>query len=71
MNQDSHPIHKYGKDAPAGPGKDKYNTAKPDAKANAHRKSKVRQDGKGQSDSVNAGDHLWKHENSMGTDPNS
>lgn len=66
----SHPIEKYGKPAPAGPGKDGYNTAKPDSKANAHRRSKSRQDGKGQSDSVNAGEHLWKNKNSEGQDPN-
>jgi hypothetical protein len=66
-----HPIENYGKPAPAGPGKDGFNTNKADSKdKNAHRHSKVRQDGVGQKDSVNAGDHLWKHENSEGVDPN-
>lgn len=48
----------------AGPGKDAYNTHSSD-KNNAHRHSKKRQDGVGQKDSVNAGDHLWKHHHSL------
>lgn len=54
----------------AGPGKDGYNNASPNKTGNPNRKSKTRQDGVGQKDSVNAGDHLWKHGHSMGNTPN-
>ena len=53
-----------------GPGKDSYNTASPAKQMNPSRKSKVRQDGVGQKDSVNAGEHLWKQTHSDGNTPN-
>ncbi len=51
----------------AGAGHDGYQSK---GKGQHHQKAKKRQDGVGQKDSVNAGDHLWKHSNSEGVDPN-
>ncbi len=52
--------------APAGPGKDGYNTTGSEGK-NAHRKSKKRQDGVGQSDSCEASAEAgWKQSDSEG-----
>lgn len=59
--------------APAGPGKDGYNTTgggkTGGGETNAHRKSKARQDGVGQKDRVNAGDHLWNENGRVNGDP--
>lgn len=82
MNQDSHPIHTYGKDAPAGPGKEAFKTTGGNAKGptygNAGGRKNQQAKGKGEvhsspgtpDDSKSAVEGLWKHENSMGTDPN-
>ena len=52
----------------AGPGKDSYQAK---GKGQLHQGGpKARQDGVNHKDSVNAGDHLWKHSNSEGVDPN-
>ena len=46
------------------PGKPGYAHSR--GKGNGHANNKPRQDGKNTDRSVNAGDHLWKHENSEG-----
>lgn len=53
----------------AGPGKDGYQVKKEKGQMH-HGGPKARQDGVNHKDSVNAGDHLWKHSNSEGNDAN-
>lgn len=63
-----HPIEKYGKPAPAGPGKDAYQVKKESGQR--HNTPKSRQDGQGSKHDTSGKGSLWTHSNSEGVDPN-
>ena len=58
--------------APAGPGKDKYNTTgggEGTDYTNAHRKTKKAQDGQTEPDGPNAREYVWNEDGTVNGDP--